>query len=67
MEYKNKDARFERLDNVAYELLVEKDVDLSKLGFGDNLVVEFDPERCMLRVSVFEESHFKFYIYFCLS
>lgn len=44
---------------MAYELLVEKDVDLSKLGFGDNLVVEFDPERCMLRVSVFEESHFQ--------
>lgn len=44
---------------MAYELLVEKDVDLSKLGFGNNLVIEFDPEQCMLRVSVFEEGHFQ--------
>lgn len=44
---------------MAYELLVEKDVDLSKLGFGDNLVIEFDPEQCTLRVSVFEKGHFQ--------
>ena len=44
---------------MAYELLAEKDVDLSKLGFGDNLVVEFDPEQCKLRVSIFEEGHFQ--------
>ena len=44
---------------MAYELLAEKDVDLSKLGFGDNLVIEFDPEQCKLRVSIFEEGHFQ--------
>lgn len=52
---------------MAYELLVEKDVDLSKLGFGDNLVIEFDPERCMLRVSVFEKGHFQDDVLLCLT
>lgn len=42
-----------------YELLADKDVDLSALGFGDNLVIEFDSRRCAVRISVFQEKHYQ--------
>lgn len=44
---------------MAYELLVDKDVDLSELGFGDNLTIEFNKEECTVRISVFERYHHK--------
>lgn len=44
---------------MSYEHLADKDVDLSRLGFGDNLEFEFDPERCLLRISVFDNGHYQ--------
>lgn len=42
-----------------YELLADKNVDLSTLGFGDNLFIEFDGPRCAIRISVFQEKHYQ--------
>lgn len=42
-----------------YEHLTQKDVDLSALGFGDSLEFEFDKEKCLLRISVFEGFHYQ--------
>lgn len=44
---------------MSYEHLIQKDVDLSCLGFGDSLVFDFNPEKCLLRISVFNDFHFQ--------
>lgn len=42
-----------------YEHLVQKDVDLSVLGFGDSLLFEFNKEKSLLRISVFDGFRFQ--------
>lgn len=44
---------------MAFEFLTQKDVDLSKLGFGDSLMFEVDKEKGYLRISVFDHDHFQ--------
>jgi len=44
---------------MAYELLTDKNVDLSQVGFGDSLMIEFDKEKCYLRVSIFDHDHYQ--------
>ena len=44
---------------MAYEHLTIRDVDLSKLGFGNSISFEFDKEKCYLRVSIFENDHYQ--------
>lgn len=44
---------------MAYEHLIDKDVNLSKLGFGDSLTFDFDQEKCYLRISVFQNGHYQ--------
>ena len=44
---------------MAYEFLGLKYVDLSALGFGDNLMVEYDKETGKVRISVFDNSHYQ--------
>ena len=44
---------------MSYELLTDKNVDLSRIGFGDSLMIEFDNEKCYLRVSIFDHDHYQ--------
>lgn len=44
---------------MSYKHLVQQDVDLSRLGFGDSLLFEFNEEECLLRISVFDGFHYQ--------
>lgn len=44
---------------MAFEFLTQKDVDLSKIGFGNSLMFEIDKENGYLRISVFDHDHFQ--------
>jgi len=41
-----------------YSRIADVDVDLSRIGYGDNLAIDFDPETCSVRISVFDLCHF---------
>jgi len=45
--------------HMAYEFLTQKDIDLSRLGFGDSLLFEFDKDKCYLRISIFQNDHYQ--------
>ena len=42
-----------------FERILDKDLDMSKIN-ADNLVIDFDKNNCLLRISVFSENHFCF-------
>lgn len=41
------------------ERILDKDLNLSKIN-ADNLVIDFDSDNCLLRISVFRNNHFCF-------
>lgn len=47
---------------MAYEHLIDKDVDLSAIGFGDCLTFEYNKVKGLLRISIFENSHYQDHI-----
>ena len=42
-----------------YQVLSDTYLNLSVLGYGDELLIEFNKEECKLRVSIFDENHFQ--------
>ena len=42
-----------------YQVLSDTYLNLSALGYGDELLIEFNKEECKLRVSIFDENHFR--------
>lgn len=45
--------------NMPYERFADKDVDLSALGFGDNLTIDYDKTCGKLRISVFDRFNYQ--------
>lgn len=41
-----------------FQAIADAPVNLTTLGFGDELYFEIDKENCVLRISVFEEGHY---------
>lgn len=37
--------------------ICDKNIDLHRLGYGDNITIDYDPEPYGLRVSVFSNNH----------
>ena len=42
-----------------HRVLCDADVNLDKLGFGDNIYITLDEDKAELRVSIFQEGHFQ--------
>ena len=42
-----------------FERIFDKDLDMPKID-ADNLVIDFDKDSCLLRVSIFSKNHFCF-------
>lgn len=42
-----------------FERILDKDLDMSKID-ADNLVIDFDKNNCLLRISIFSKNHFCF-------
>lgn len=43
-----------------YKVLCDEAVDLTKLGFGERLVITYDQETCALWISVYDDPGFRF-------
>ena len=47
------------MPNTRYIFITTNPIDLSALGFGDELQIDYDPATGNLRVSVFQNNHWQ--------
>lgn len=46
-----------------YKILCDEVVDLTKLGFGERLVITYDPEECVLWIAVLGDPDYNLQAY----